>query len=103
MVNLKSINSTISQKLPQAQEAILVIFKKLQKQQAHMNTKKPVTKNNNRDNKSKNYYWTHGRTCNEKHSRPICNHPKEGHHVGDTLETLMGGDGKCRKEYGNHK
>ena len=41
--NLTSINLTLSQILTQAQEKMLVLSKKLQTLQSHMNSKKPVT------------------------------------------------------------
>ena len=52
MANLTIINLTLSQSLTQAQETILVLFKKLQAIQVHTKEKKPSTKRT-KDAKSK--------------------------------------------------
>ena len=67
MVNLTSINLTLSQSLTQAQDTILVLSKQLQALQVHTNakipeTEKPATDKNTKEDKLKCYCWTYGRT-----------------------------------------
>ena len=73
MANLTTINLTLSQSLTQAQETILVLSKKLQALQFHTKAKTPSTKRTaldqkTKDDKSKCYFWTHGRTCRLDHT-----------------------------------
>ena len=92
MENLTTISLILSHSLTQAQESILALSKNLNTLQSQMNTKKPKTGKpstykKKRYNKSKNYCWAHGRTRNHDHTSSTQNHPKEGHQVGETLET----------------
>ena len=75
MVNLIRINLTLPQSLTQAQETILMISNQLQALQAHSKSnkptiEKPVLDKKTRDNKSKSYCWTHGRTDSIDHTSP---------------------------------
>ena len=73
-----------------------------------MNSNKPATEKSATDrkmsiNNSKKYFWTNGRTHNYDHTSPACNHPKEGHQVGATLENRMEGSGKYYKKDKTHE
>ena len=103
MANLTSINLTLSKSPTQAQETILVISKHLQALQVHTKAKTPPTKGNaldpkNKDDKSKCYFWTHGRTLRLEHTSATCNFPKIGHQVGATFGYKMGGSEKLCEE-----
>ena len=68
MANLTSIYLTLFQSHTQAQETLLFISNKLQELQSQLKAKKPTTEKmvldkNKRENKSKIYSWTHGRTA----------------------------------------
>ena len=103
MVNLTSINLTLSQSLNQAQETILMLSKQLQALQLHTKAKIPPTKRTTVDKKTKDaklkcYFWTHGRTRRLDHTSATCNLPKTGHQVGATFGENMGGSKKWYEE-----
>ena len=103
MANLTSINLTLSQSLTQAQETILVICKQLQALQVHTKSKTSSAKRTTldqkiKDDKSKCYCWTHGRTLRLDHTCATCNSPKKGHHVVATFGEKMGGKEKWCEE-----
>ena len=103
MVNLTSINLTLSQSLTQEQETILVLSKQLQALQFHTKAKTPSTDRTalyqkTKDAKSKCYCCTHGRTRRLDHSSATCNFPKTIHQVGATFGDKMGGRDKWCKE-----
>ena len=103
MANITRINLTLSQSLTQAQENILVLSKKLQALQVRTKAKTPDTKitalyQKTKDDKSKCYYWTHGRTRRLDHTSANCNFPKTGHQVGSNFGYKMGGSEKWCEE-----
>ena len=103
MANLTIINLTLSQILTEAQEKKLVLSKQLQALQVHTKTKKPATKitaiyEKTKDNKSKCYCWTHGRTLGLDHTSATCNLPKTVNQLGETFGKKMRGSKKWCKE-----
>ena len=103
MVNLTSINLTLSQSLTQAKETILVLSKQLQALQVHTNTNTPSIKRTALDQKTKDdksnwYCCTHGRTHRLNHTSATCNFSKTGHQVGATFGNNMGGSDKWCEE-----
>ena len=104
MANLTSINLTLSQSLTQAQETILVLSNQLKALQVHTKSKTPSTNRTvldqkTKDDKSKCYCWTHGRTRRLDHTSATCNFPNTGHQVGATIGDKMGGSEKwCEEE-----
>ena len=73
-----------------------------------MNSKKPATEKNATYknqylNRSKRYYWTHGRTLSLDHTSPTCRYHKKRNHVGETLDNRMGGNGNWFKEDQTHE
>ena len=108
MENITSINLTLTQSLTKVQETILVISKQLKALQAQKNTKKPATEkpetdNNQYLNKSKRYWWTHGRTHSLNHTSAACRYLNKGHQIGATLDSRMGGSDRWCKEYQTHE
>ena len=106
MVNLTSINLTLSQSLTQAQETILVLSKQLQALQVLTKktqyTKRTALDKKAKDAKSKCYCWTHGRTLRLDHASKTCNLPNTGHQVGSTFGEKMGArSGAMRKRTTN--
>ena len=103
MEKLTSINLTLSQRLTQAKEKILVLSKQLQAPQVHNKANTPSTKRTTldqktKDAKSKCYYWTHGRTHRLDHTSTTCNFPNTGHQLGATFGNKMGGSEKWCEE-----
>ena len=86
----------------------MVLSKQLQALQAQEkantpNSERPVLYNWARENKSKCYYWNHGRTHSLDHTSAAYLYPKTGHQVGATLGGNMGGNEKWYKEDKAHE